>query len=148
LASRVTARAPTVWSTRATQSLSRPMRRLGRTEMISPQHRGVLLLAATNGMAESVCRSTTPDDTIDLEGKSGHRNLMAIASSRTRLSRVVNAVLVVLAFALLGWLICRNGDKIREIFGRRLDLNLFALALVISFIGTVGTFVRWFFLVR
>ena len=49
---------------------------------------------------------------------------MAIASRPARLSQVVNAALVALAFGLLAWMIWRNGEKIREIFGRRLDLSL------------------------
>jgi uncharacterized protein (TIRG00374 family) len=66
----------------------------------------------------------------------------------SRLGLVVNAALVALAFGLLGWVIWRNADKIREVFGRPLDLRLLAVALGIYLIGIVSTFVRWYLLVR
>ena len=53
-----------------------------------------------------------------------------------------------LAFGLLGLVIWQNREKIREVFSRPLDLKLLALALAIYLVGMVGTFVRWFFLVR
>ena len=56
--------------------------------------------------------------------------------------------LVALAFGLLGLVIWRNRDKIREVFSRPLDLRLLALALAIYLVGIVSTFVRWYLLVR
>ena len=66
----------------------------------------------------------------------------------SRLGLVVNVTLVALAFGLLGLVIWQNAREIRKVFGRPLDLRLLALALAIYLIGMVGTFVRWFFLVR
>jgi hypothetical protein len=73
---------------------------------------------------------------------------MLESRSHSRLSLFVNAALVGLAFGLLGWVIWQNGERIREVFSRRLDLSLFALALAISWIALIGTFLRWFLLVR
>ena len=56
--------------------------------------------------------------------------------------------LVVLAFSLLGLVIWQNKEKIREVFSRPLDLKLLALALAVYFVAMIGTFVRWYFLVR
>jgi uncharacterized protein (TIRG00374 family) len=66
----------------------------------------------------------------------------------SRLSSIGNATLVALAFGLLLWLIWQNHDRIHEIFSRRPDLRPITLALAISLIAILGTFVRWFFLVR
>jgi uncharacterized protein (TIRG00374 family) len=73
---------------------------------------------------------------------------MADSTRHSRLSLVVNVVLVALAFGLLGLVIWQNHEKIRTVFSRPLDLRLLALALAIYLIGMVGTFVRWFVLVR
>ena len=64
------------------------------------------------------------------------------------LGTVVNTALVILAFSLLGLVIGQNREKIREVFSRPLDLKLLALAVAIYFMGMIGTFVRWFYLVR
>ena len=61
---------------------------------------------------------------------------------------LVNFTLALLAFGLLGLVIWQNKEKIREVFGRPLDLKLLALASVVYLVGMFGTFVRWFFLVR
>jgi uncharacterized protein (TIRG00374 family) len=61
---------------------------------------------------------------------------------------VVNAALIALAFGLLGMVVWQNKDEIREVFSRPLDLRLLALALGVYFVGMIGTFVRWYFLVR
>jgi uncharacterized membrane protein YbhN (UPF0104 family) len=66
----------------------------------------------------------------------------------SRLGLAVNAALVALAFGLLGLVIWRNADKIREVFSRPLDLRLLAIGLVIYLIALVSTFVRWYLLVR
>ena len=50
-------------------------------------------------------------------------------------ARLVNAVLVVLAFGLLGLVIWQNKEKIREVFSRPLDLKLLVLALAVYFVG-------------
>jgi glycosyltransferase 2 family protein len=64
------------------------------------------------------------------------------------LGAVVNSALVVLAFSLLGLVIAQNREKIREVLSRPLDLKLLALAVAIYFTAMIGTFVRWFYLVR
>jgi len=61
---------------------------------------------------------------------------------------MVNVILVALAFGLLGLVIWQNQQKIRTVFSRPLDLRLLALALAIYLSGMVGTFLRWFVLVR
>ncbi len=63
-------------------------------------------------------------------------------------SLIVNAVLVLIAFLLLGIVIYREREKIGEVFSRKLDLRLLALAMAIYLVGMVLTFVRWHFLVR
>jgi glycosyltransferase 2 family protein len=73
---------------------------------------------------------------------------MAESTKHSRLSLVVNAILVALAFGLLGRVIWQNREKIHEVFSRPLDLRLLALALAIYLIGMIGTFLRWFLLVR
>ena len=64
------------------------------------------------------------------------------------LGPLVNAVLVVLAFGLLGLVVWQNKEKIREVFSRPLDLKLLALAAAVYMMAMMGTFIRWFFLVR
>jgi uncharacterized protein (TIRG00374 family) len=66
----------------------------------------------------------------------------------SRLGLVINTALVVLAFGLLGLVIWQNGVEIRKVFSRPLDLRLLALALAIYLAGMIGTFVRWYLLVR
>ncbi len=60
----------------------------------------------------------------------------------------INAALVALAFGLLGLVIWRNADKIREVFSRPLNWWLLAAALGIYLVGLLSTFVRWYLLVR
>jgi glycosyltransferase 2 family protein len=64
------------------------------------------------------------------------------------LGPAVNAVLVALAFGLLGRVIWQNKVMIRAVFSRPLDLNLLVLAMAVYFLAMIGTFVRWFILVR
>jgi glycosyltransferase 2 family protein len=73
---------------------------------------------------------------------------MSELKKRRWLGAVVNIALVFLAFSLLGLVIGQNREKIREVFSRPLDLKLLALAIAIYFTGMIGTFVRWFYLVR
>jgi uncharacterized membrane protein YbhN (UPF0104 family) len=73
---------------------------------------------------------------------------MTSSTRHAKLGLVVNAALVALAFGLLGLVIWRNGEKIREVFSRPLDLKLLASAQAIFLIGIVSTFVRWYLLVR
>jgi uncharacterized protein (TIRG00374 family) len=61
---------------------------------------------------------------------------------------LVNAALVAAAFGLLGLVVWQNREKIRDVFSRPLDLKLLVLALAVYFAAMIGTFVRWFFLVR
>ena len=65
-----------------------------------------------------------------------------------RFSLIINSTLVVVAFALLGWVVWSDRAKIREIFSRPLDLRLLALAFAIFLIGLILTYFRWFLLVR
>ena len=46
---------------------------------------------------------------------------------------LVNAALVALAFGLLGLVIWKNRGQIHEIFSRKLDLRLIALAFAVYF---------------
>jgi hypothetical protein len=49
---------------------------------------------------------------------------MTTATKRSKLGTLINAALVALAFGLLGLVIWRNADKIREVFSRGYDLQL------------------------
>jgi glycosyltransferase 2 family protein len=73
---------------------------------------------------------------------------MSEPKKRPWLGPLVNVVLVALAFGLLGLVVWQNRVDIRGVFSRPLDLKLLVLALAIYFVAMVGTFVRWFFLVR
>jgi uncharacterized protein (TIRG00374 family) len=73
---------------------------------------------------------------------------MTNPAQRPKLGLIINAVLVALAFGLLGLVIWRNRDKLRDVFSHPLDLRLLGLALAIYVTGLVSTFFRWFFLVR
>jgi glycosyltransferase 2 family protein len=73
---------------------------------------------------------------------------MSTRPKRPGLSKIVNGALVVLAFALLAFVIWRNREQINHVFARRLDLRLFAAALLIYMFSVLLTFVRWFTLVR
>ncbi len=61
---------------------------------------------------------------------------------------LVNAALVALAFGLLGLVIWKNRGQIHEIFSRKLDLRLIALAFAVYFTSLSLTFLRWYWLVR
>jgi uncharacterized protein (TIRG00374 family) len=63
-------------------------------------------------------------------------------------SLVVNALLVALAFGLLGWAVYQNRQKIAEVFQRGIDARLFAVAFAVYLAGIVLSFVRWYVLVR
>lgn len=63
-------------------------------------------------------------------------------------SLLINAALVVLAFALLGFAVWQNRGQISEVLGRRLDYRLFALAFAFYFTGISLSFLRWYALVR
>jgi uncharacterized membrane protein YbhN (UPF0104 family) len=65
-----------------------------------------------------------------------------------KLGGLVHAGLAILACGLLAWVLSRNSEKIREVYDRPLDWNLFAVAGTIYLVGVVSTFVRWYFLVR
>ena len=64
------------------------------------------------------------------------------------LSKIVNLVLVLLAFGLLAFVIWRNREQIEHVFSRRLDFRLLAAGQLIYLCAVVLTFVRWFMLVR
>ncbi len=73
---------------------------------------------------------------------------MTNPAHRSKLSLIINVALVALAFGLLGLVIWRNRDKLRDVFSHPLDLRLLGLAMAIYLTGLVSTFFRWFFLVR
>jgi glycosyltransferase 2 family protein len=73
---------------------------------------------------------------------------MATRTKHSKLGLMINAGLVVLAFGLLGVVIWRNADKIKEVFSRPLDLRLLAVAQAIFLISILLTFFRWYLLVR
>lgn len=64
------------------------------------------------------------------------------------LGPAVNTTLVVLAFALLAFVLWRNREKIREVFEHPLDLRLLGLAILIFLCSLTITFVRWYLLVK
>jgi glycosyltransferase 2 family protein len=63
-------------------------------------------------------------------------------------SLLVNALLVALAFGLLGYTISKNRDQIRAVLGHSLDPRLLALGFALYLTSLLMTFVRWFWLVR
>jgi uncharacterized membrane protein YbhN (UPF0104 family) len=73
---------------------------------------------------------------------------MTQTTRHSKLGLVINTALVVLAFGLLTLVIGRNRGKIQEVFSHPLDLGLLAQAQALFLVGLVGTFVRWFTLVR
>jgi glycosyltransferase 2 family protein len=73
---------------------------------------------------------------------------MAQKPKKSKLGLIVNVVLVLVAFGLLGYVIAGNREKIREVFNRPLDLRLLAFAQVLFLVSVMSTFVRWFILVR
>jgi uncharacterized membrane protein YbhN (UPF0104 family) len=73
---------------------------------------------------------------------------MTAPKSNSGRGQLINAILVVLAFSLLGWMIWSKRADIKQVFERPLDFRLFALALGIYLTGLVITFFRWFLLVR
>src|SRR5262245_44839051 len=73
---------------------------------------------------------------------------MVSSRRHSRRSLLVHAALIILAFGLLGWVCWQNAGKIREVFSRRLDLSLLGFALAVCLVGIIGTFLRWFLLVR
>lgn len=84
--------------------------------------------------------------TIDREEEGGP--VLTTPTPRSRRGLAINLGLVALAFGLLGLVIWRNADKIREVFGRPIDWRLLAVAETIYLIGIISTFVRWYLLVR
>lgn len=65
-------------------------------------------------------------------------------------SLVVNAVLVGVAFGLLGLAVYQNRVQIRGVLNRRppVDFRLFALGFAVYLAGISLSFLRWYFLVR
>jgi uncharacterized protein (TIRG00374 family) len=66
----------------------------------------------------------------------------------SRLGLVTNAALLAVAFGLLALVVWQNRGEIRTVLSRPLDLRLLALALAIYLAGMIGTFIRWYLLVR
>jgi len=67
---------------------------------------------------------------------------------RSTRSLLINAVLVALAFGLLGLAIWKNRAQVQKVLNGPLDGRWFALAMAVNLTGVVLTFVRWYFLVR
>lgn len=76
---------------------------------------------------------------------------MATATTRPK-SRwrgvLINGILMLAAFGLLGWTIWGNRSQIREVLDARPDWRLFVGALGVLVVALLLTFVRWFVLVR
>jgi len=68
--------------------------------------------------------------------------------ARSRRSILINAVLVIVAFTLLGLSIWKNQGEIKKVLRGPLNGWLFLAAFVVYFTGIVLTFVRWYVLVR
>ena len=73
---------------------------------------------------------------------------MTRTTGRSKVGLLINAVLVALAFGLLGYVIWKNRGTIRVVFSKSIDWRLLVLAQVIYLLGLISTFFRWFFLVR
>ncbi|MFO0960369.1 MAG: lysylphosphatidylglycerol synthase transmembrane domain-containing protein [Isosphaeraceae bacterium] len=63
-------------------------------------------------------------------------------------SWVVNLILCLVAFALLGWTVYSNRAKLADVLHREIDWKLFAAAFLIYLSGLMLTFVRWFVLLK
>ncbi len=68
---------------------------------------------------------------------------MTDAPRSNRKSLVINTVLVLLAFGLLGWTVWKNGDKLKDVWSRKPDLRLLGLSLLVYISALLVTFVRW-----
>lgn len=69
-------------------------------------------------------------------------------SERSRRGRVVNLVLIVAAFGLLGLVLWRNREQIHAVFSHPLDLRLLVLGVVIFQASLFITYIRWYLLVK
>src|SRR3954454_20452724 len=65
-----------------------------------------------------------------------------------RRSLLVNVILVMVGFGLLGLVIYQNREKIAEVFQRPVDFRYFALGMGIYLTALLITFARWHQLVR
>jgi uncharacterized membrane protein YbhN (UPF0104 family) len=70
------------------------------------------------------------------------------ARKRAARKRLVNAILVGVALALLSWTVYNNRAAIQEVFSRKPDGIRFAIALMIYLVAMLLTFVRWWILVK
>jgi uncharacterized membrane protein YbhN (UPF0104 family) len=61
---------------------------------------------------------------------------------------LVNLILGLVAFGLLGWALWGSRGQIRTVLARPLDWRLLGSAFVVYMVALVLTFVRWYFLVR
>jgi uncharacterized membrane protein YbhN (UPF0104 family) len=73
---------------------------------------------------------------------------MVRPSRDDRFSSIVNVSLMALSFALLTLVVWQNRVEFAAVFSRPLDLRLLGLAFLISQVGLLITFLRWFTLVR
>jgi uncharacterized protein (TIRG00374 family) len=60
----------------------------------------------------------------------------------------LNALLVALAFGLLGWVVWNNREKIHDVLSRRIDWRFIGLGFGIYLFGLCLTYVRWYWLVQ
>lgn len=72
-----------------------------------------------------------------------------MTSKSTSIRRwAANAILTILAFALLAAAIYSNREELRTVFERQIDPRLMLAAYGLYMVGLVGTFIRWYVLVR
>jgi len=67
---------------------------------------------------------------------------------RSQMGLVINAALIALAFGLLALVLNQNRDKILEVLGRRLDLRLLLVGVLVFQSSLILTYLRWYALVR
>ena len=63
-------------------------------------------------------------------------------------SLVINGLLALVAFGLLGLTVHQHREKIREVLSRPIDYKLFGLAFAVYLTGLTCSFYRWYRLVR
>ena len=73
---------------------------------------------------------------------------MSKSKSKTVRGLIVNGLLVVLAFSLLGFTVWRNWTDVRKVFSHWPDFRLLAAAFAAYMLGISISFARWYGLVR
>lgn len=67
---------------------------------------------------------------------------------RSQMGLVINAALIALAFGLMALVLNQNRDKILEVLGRKLDLRLLLVGVLVFQTSLILTYLRWYALVR